>query len=343
MKSKFLLIFFSFITIVTFAQGNNGLVAHWNFNGNANDVSGNGLNGVGTNVTSAPGYNGIANTAYQFNGTSSRIDVANNTLLNMDSMSICVLIKPMAYYTGICQGNTIIARGFVGSDNNFYLDYGDNPYDNSCNIYTLSHEVFEADIHTSTSIANSAWYSNSDTITLNTWYCLTMTYNQDTVKRYIDGILTDAIYLSDNYVPGTDSLGIGYSAAGVSTSPPTPNWLNGIIDDIRLYNRALSAAEVLEYCDSAQMLPTNEVFPISNINPEIFIYPNPAHNNITIQFPGNAGTSDIQLINTLGQMIFDMKPTSSSVNIDISILPAGLYFIKAEYEGQNIFKKVLKD
>jgi hypothetical protein len=90
MKTNFLLFAFFLSAAGALAQGNNGLVAHWNFNGNANDVSDNNLNGVVTGATLAPGYNGIANTAYQFNGTNSRIDVANNCLLNMDSMSYSV-------------------------------------------------------------------------------------------------------------------------------------------------------------------------------------------------------------------------------------------------------------
>ena len=108
MKPTLLLFSFLFVSSCAFAQLSNGLVAHWNFNGNANDISGNNLNGVVTGATLTAGYNGIANTAYQFNGTGDHIDVAYNSLMNLDSFSICTLIKPMGFYTGICQGNFII-------------------------------------------------------------------------------------------------------------------------------------------------------------------------------------------------------------------------------------------
>jgi len=341
MKVNLLLFAFSYITFGCFAQGNNGLVAHWNFNGNTNDISGNGLNGIGTNVTSTVGYNGIANTAYQFNGDSSRIDVAYNSLLNLDSVSIFILLKPMGFYNGPCQVNQVFSRGAYASTDYYAIDFQDNDYDNDCSIYTLSHEPFDAAAHSITYPSNPSWYSNSDTVTLNTWYCITATYSQDSIRLYIDGTLRMTKYSQDDYAPTIDSLGIGYFAPGLNTG--YPYWFKGTIDDIRLYSRALSPAEVTEYCDSAQMLPTNEVSQITNVKPEIFIYPNPAHNNINIQLPDIAGTSDIQLHNTLGQMIFDMKPTGSSVNIDISILPSGLYFIKAECNGQSIVRKILKE
>ena len=48
----------------------SGLVAWFPFDGNANDASGNGHNGVVHGVTLAPDRNGIANHAYFFDGAS---------------------------------------------------------------------------------------------------------------------------------------------------------------------------------------------------------------------------------------------------------------------------------
>jgi hypothetical protein len=44
----------------------NGLVGYWPFNGNANDESGNGLNGIVTGASLTTDRNGAANSAYNF-------------------------------------------------------------------------------------------------------------------------------------------------------------------------------------------------------------------------------------------------------------------------------------
>jgi len=267
---KLTLIFFVllFISYNAFPQGSAGLVAHWNFNGNANDVSGNNLNGVVTGAALTTGYNGIANTAYKFNGTSDRIDIAYNSLLNLDSFSICALVKPMGYYSGACQGNFIVTRGeWVSTPSDFYyLSFDDNAWDNSCATFSNGHEVFDVNCHASSAPPSSAWYTSLDTITLDSWYCITTTYTQNTVKLYIGGILRRALSFPDNYVASNDPLGIGYNPPGVSTGYPC--WFNGAIDDIRIYNRALADSEVTKYCDSAEMLvvvinPTDSIISVS--------------------------------------------------------------------------------
>ena len=232
-------------------QGSNGLVAHWNFNGSATDVSGNNLNGTVTNASLCPGFTGTANTAYQFNGTNSGIDVANSGLLNLDSFSICVLLKPMGFYSGPCQGNIVVARGPQSGPHSYYLVFTDNCYDNSCSTYTLSHETYGAAVHSSSSPSAPAWYGNNDTIVLNSWNCVTLTYVQDSARIYLNGTLRHTLYYPDSYTAGYDPLSIGYFAAGVSGG--YPYWFNGVIDDIRLYNRALSPAEAMQYCDTAEM------------------------------------------------------------------------------------------
>lgn len=58
---------------------NNGLVAYFPFNGNANDTSGNGNNGIVSNAILSTDRNGISSSAYEFNGVNSRIQVNNST------------------------------------------------------------------------------------------------------------------------------------------------------------------------------------------------------------------------------------------------------------------------
>src|SRR5690606_19368161 len=121
----------------------NGLVAHWPFNGNVADVSGNGHNGTAYNITYGAGKAGTANTAAVFNGTNSYVFVPYKSDLNLSNYSICALIKPTGYYTGLCQVNLILARGTEPQPGYYRLCYMDNIYDNgNCNYLDTSKEVF---------------------------------------------------------------------------------------------------------------------------------------------------------------------------------------------------------
>jgi len=78
-------------------------------------------------------------------------------------------------------------------------------------------------------------YSTVSTHNLNTWYHLVIVRTATTENTYFDGVLK--VSNKTLSVAGTNqqlNLGIGYHG-----------YLNGSIDDVRVYNRALSASEVL--------------------------------------------------------------------------------------------------
>jgi hypothetical protein len=60
----------------------NGLVGYWPFCGNANDASSNGNNGAVNGATLTTDRNGVANSAYNFNGINDNISIPNSTSLS---------------------------------------------------------------------------------------------------------------------------------------------------------------------------------------------------------------------------------------------------------------------
>lgn len=73
----------------------------------------------------------------------------------------------------------------------------------------------------------------------------------------------------------------------------------------------------------------------------IKIYPNPAQNNITVNFPGNQlETADLEITTALGQTVFT-KSIISNEQIDISNLSNGLYFIHLKGNSLNISSQKL--
>ncbi len=234
----------------SFGQGYTGLIGRWPFNGSAADVSGHGFNGVIHGATPTTGSTGISNTAYHFNGSSSYITVPYNSMMNSKIHSICVKVKAHGFYSGTCQGNAIVWRGAEGSSTFSYdLEIFDNAWDNDCLAYSPTHECFAGGTGVSTaSSPASAWVYTPPTDT-GVWYCVVLTYDGDTTKVYVDGILKSRYYLHCNYNNSTDSLNFGKSEDG----PPYEYFFNGDVDEIRLYNRVLTPADAFTFCDSMSL------------------------------------------------------------------------------------------
>lgn len=72
----------------------------------------------------------------------------------------------------------------------------------------------------------------------------------------------------------------------------------------------------------------------------IAVYPNPATDKVTIETHGNV-FREIQLMYADGRLIKTIQPQSSSCQLDMSELNAGMYLIKIVRENQSIVRKIV--
>ena len=87
-------------------------------------------------------------------------------------------------------------------------------------------------------VNSNTLYSNL----LNTWIHLAATYDGATLKLYVNGVLENQLATTVVINQNTLPLAIG---AEVNGSGGATRWLQGAMDDARVYNRALTDAEVL--------------------------------------------------------------------------------------------------
>lgn len=73
----------------------NGLVGYWPFSGNANDQSGNNLNGTVTGATLTADRNGVANSAYQFQNNNKILLPNGSNIQGNNSRTISFWLKPI--------------------------------------------------------------------------------------------------------------------------------------------------------------------------------------------------------------------------------------------------------
>jgi hypothetical protein len=212
----------------------NGLVGWWPFNGNANDESGNGNHGTVNGATLTNDRYGSVGKAYNFNGYDNYIRVPGQSALNMlGDYSVSL------WFNGNYQN--LFNNGWV-----FIAKRDDNG--NCCSPY-VPFEVFIPFNSINFAAPGVAYanggYSfacvpNTSPIVYSQWQNLIVTNYLDTLSFYVDGQFIYSTYLSSTLRSGsTSDLLIGTINRELGAE-----WMNGVLDDIGLWNRALDSCEI---------------------------------------------------------------------------------------------------
>ena len=234
----------------------DGLVAHYPFNGDANDVSGNGHHGIEYNGVSYT--SGVIGTAANFDGLNDYIRIPQEPDLNFginDSYTLSLFIKADPSNLLNTHGASIIEKWENG--------VGPYPYiirilkfDESHPVYNPNGEgdmlagIFEKYVEPiSPDYYPIGDYVDSEqTITAdNNWHHIVLIKNgSQFLKLYIDGLLVNT---DDNIEAETISNESDIYIGNRGNS--TACFYKGLIDDLRIYNRALSEAEIQELFNQA--------------------------------------------------------------------------------------------
>ncbi|MCX6181647.1 MAG: M1 family aminopeptidase [Bacteroidetes bacterium] len=77
----------------------------------------------------------------------------------------------------------------------------------------------------------------------------------------------------------------------------------------------------------------------------IYIFPNPSNNIVHIEstFPGKLKSANVEFIDIHGRTVYsEIANENDTFLLDISTLSAGMYFVKIDFEGGSLVKKVVK-
>jgi gliding motility-associated-like protein len=225
------ILFFSFFTGHSQVNINLGLKAYYPFNGNANDASGNNNNPIFNNATLTSDRLGNPNAAYHFNGSNNYMRIPNAPTLNMsNTMSIALWVKATGYYTGLCYNNILLMKGDdATSTGNYYLRFADVV--NGC---TSSPSTAVEQFH-----GNNGLIAATPFVQLNKWYSVVLTCDGTTIKIYVDCVLRGSGAASSVNMTNTRDLFLGHM-----DNVTFPYWLNGDLDEVRIYDRALNTDEI---------------------------------------------------------------------------------------------------
>jgi len=208
----------------------DGLVGHWKFDEGsgtiAYDASGN--NNHGTLVDGPNWVDGKIGGALDFDGSNDYVEVDNQDILTSDHITIAAWIK---HYGKSGSNQNIITKRTSLDNSQFEFKLNAS--------YNLN---FDRYLPTGGSV------SSNNIITLDTWTFVAMALkdDEDEVAFYINGLLDSINLYSESYLGDSSSIiTIGRSGCD-SQDTSTDPWrnFNGQIDDVRVYDRALSPEEI---------------------------------------------------------------------------------------------------
>jgi hypothetical protein len=266
----------------THADITSGLVAYYPFNGNANDASGNGNNGTVYGATLTADRFGNANSAYSFNGVDSIIRVTDNIILQPERITIAAWINANSP-----QGwARIVDKYRYNSKEGYNLIFFPNNNAIRFDIWGSDNNPYSTD--TVTTVEN------------NHWHHIAVTYDNSITKIFYDGILENTITINTPIKHSARYLSIGN---GFDDNLSWP--FSGNIDEVRIYNRALTAAEITELYQEGttkQLTITKTGTGNGTVtsNPDgincaaevcIAVYPPPADCQCTAAFPINTNVT----------------------------------------------------
>ena len=231
------------LTATTIAQNvpsyvsTNGLVGWWPFTGNANDLSVNANNGTVTGATLTADRFGNPNNAYSFNGTSANyIDVPHNASFNVSNVTISAWYNALDYGVNTTSWKRLIVskREWGGWGNSFEVNI-EAPFSGTINKMQA--------LWTTNSVNYIFTFADSSLLT-NTWSHFVYTHDNDSAKIYLNGNLVQSMAISGGLTNNTLPVRFG--------GRPVDGWhpFNGNLDDVGIWNRALTACEIQDLYSS---------------------------------------------------------------------------------------------
>jgi hypothetical protein len=299
----------------------SSLIGYYPFNGNANDESGYGYHGVVNGAVLTADRFGHSNSAYYFDGLNDFIEVANNNgHFNLQYLTVSAWIKP--YNERINTYGTIVYKNAqTGYNRDNYL-LSTKCYASPAPVRSLStyyrFRVFFQIEEQSTSIDGNNYSPLSDLHSLQSWYLLTGVFNDTGVTIYINGV-PEAHVSIQNIIPFHGPAPLIIGSMKYSTHPNGD--FNGVIDDVRIYNRPLSASEI-----SALYNPANGIAETAN-NTEISFYPNPVKDVLTINGIDDQN-SQLSIYSVDGKLLLQKTLNPGFNEVNLNELDKGVYVLQ---------------
>jgi hypothetical protein len=295
---------------------NSGLVACYNLNGNANDLSNHGNNGSINGATLATDRFNVANMAYAFNGFDQFIgfgDILDSVFTKSPIAQFTVSGWAKSAAWAPYAGGGIMIGKFCGGGANGY-EWAINHDDNGKVRASVAN----------TNATNFIELESSSIIPTNSWFHFVLTFdgNQPELNRanlFVDtslGIVYRHFGTIGTSIVNTNQEMLIGSGHVFSNASQLNNQYNGTIDNIRIYDRVLSSSEInsLFTCTNTTTGIADLIYTKKNLD----VYPNPTTDILHL-----TKVVSYKIVDANGRIILTGK--GSVINVDT--LKSGIFLL----------------
>ncbi len=293
------------------STGNNELIAHYKFETNTLDSTIN-LNHFATygTPTYVDGKSGAKSIS--LSGTNTFLQLPSN-IANHKEMTIAAWVY--------LKGTTSWQRIFdFGNDQNQYMFL--TPRSNTAQLrFSIKNGGAEQSL-------------NAAALPFFNWSHVAVTLSASGARMYVNGVqVAESNTITIN--PLDIKPVLNYIGRSQYTTDPL---FNGMIDDFRVYNYALSPIEIAKI---SEVLSKVENIDYDN---NFMTWPNPANNilNVRLTTESNYNLSKLEIINLDGRLVLSKNINQNSdFNIDVSNIPSGIYTLQLTNEKMRSMKKLI--
>tara|TARA_R110002049_G_scaffold289495_1_gene472358 strand:+ start:2168 stop:3118 length:951 start_codon:yes stop_codon:yes gene_type:complete len=291
----------------------NGLKAHFNFENNLLDNSGNNKHLAVTNGVAIYDQRDSANFSLFLDGLSTISSINSFDNSNYTQAAVSIWIKTVNFSNTVqtCFQAAYMGFGaYIEATTGKFMGFFDS--------------------------SSSGAAKSTNAINDGNWHHVVMQNNGSVTFLYIDGILDIAI--PDNLVVGNggsnNKFYMGKTNQGL-------NVFKGSIDDFRIYDRMLTNLEIDSLYN--QHIAVSTINNLRNETVEVSIFPNPTVNIITLDFKQTYSNIEIKVTDLLGKLVVN-KSLSNSQRTEIEILgKSGIYLLSIILDEKVVTYKIIKE
>lgn len=212
----------------------NGLVAFYPFRGNANDVVGTNNGVIYGGVTLAPDRFGSNNSAYLFNGVDGYMDIgspAGDTPANLTETAwVKIISREAGSEPGTATEDVLISKRQTASIGSSWADLGV--------IATANGPAIGAGVVLLSADGSLQYCIGTEPTETNVWFSIGEVCSNGTCQIYLNGVLQNT-FPNGVALSSVEDMYLMHCGAWGS-------FCHGVLDDVRIYNRALSTDEMAQ-------------------------------------------------------------------------------------------------
>jgi Concanavalin A-like lectin/glucanases superfamily/Secretion system C-terminal sorting domain len=307
------------ILVKNFNNVAGNLIAHYPFSANANDISGNQLNGQANGAILTVDQHGVQQSAYYFNGGAQHIAVANNALLNFqDGITVSCWFKANA----------------LPEKETFLLSHGS--WQNRWKISITPDKKLRWTLNALNGVAD---LDLDVFLQTDSFYHLAATYDGNLLALYLNGNLHTYKTLSGKIRTTTFPFLMGQML------PAQPEYnFKGVLDGVKIYDHALTPSLIKMMYDQGVVGVNSVVFNGEN---GFSLSPNPVVDFLRVRVNNGVLTQnqpfDLQLYDFTGRKVLEKNDISTeNFDLDVRNFKAGVYMIYFNTINKKWFGKFTK-